>query len=150
MKDIYDNGTRMLGQVKQLKEYNDNLYRNKMIEEEQWIELAKELVVCNDSDIVSIDYDNGMGISMEIWEEIKVWTSPIRRVGDNRPNYMYSESKNSIDFRTIKDKKELGWLDKNKGILYLNDRYRMNFKAIKNQIIKDYQPKSISEYINLI
>ena len=87
---------------------------------------------------------------MDNCEEIKVWTSSIRRVGDNRPNYMYSESKNSIDFRTIKDKKELGWLDKNKGILYLNDRYRMNFKAIKNQIIKDYQPKSISEYINLI
>lgn len=69
MNNIYDNGTRMLGQVKQLKEYNDKLYRNKMIEEEQWIELAKELVLFNDNDIVSIDYDNGMGISMEIWEE---------------------------------------------------------------------------------
>lgn len=69
MKDIYDNGTHMLGRVRELKEYNDNLYRKKMIEEEQWIELAKELVLCNDSDIVSIDYDNNMGISMEIWEE---------------------------------------------------------------------------------
>lgn len=69
MKDIYDNGTHMLGRVRELKEYNDNLYRKKMIEEEQWIELAKELVLCNDTDIVSIDYDNGMGIVMEIWED---------------------------------------------------------------------------------
>ena len=66
---IYDNGTRMLGQVRDIKEYNDKLLRNKVIEEEQWVELAKELVWFNDTDIVSINYDNGMGISIECWEE---------------------------------------------------------------------------------
>ena len=69
MKDIYDNGGHMLGQVKKIKEYNDKMYRLSMIEEEQWVELAKELVLFNDTDIVSIDYDNGMGILIEKWEE---------------------------------------------------------------------------------
>lgn len=69
MEYIYDNGTYMLGQVRKIKEYNDNLFRTKQIEEEQWIELAKELVWFNDSDIVSIDYDCGMGPSIKCWEE---------------------------------------------------------------------------------
>lgn len=84
------------------------------------------------------------------WDEPTIWTSPIRRVGDNRPNYMYSESyKSMIMFRTIKDKCDLGYLDKNKNILYLNADYRMRFKAIKKQIIKDYQPKLVSEYCEI-
>lgn len=83
------------------------------------------------------------------WDEPTIWTSPIRRVGDNRPNYMYNEEKNYINFRTIKDKCELGYLDRNNNILYLNYDYKMQFKAIKKQIIKDYQPKSVSEYCNI-
>lgn len=68
MDKIYDNGNKMLGQVKRIKEYNDKLFREKAIEEEQWIELAKELVWYKDTDIVSIDYDNGMGILIEKWD----------------------------------------------------------------------------------
>ena len=83
-------------------------------------------------------------------EDITIWSSPIRRVGDNRPNYMYSESKYTVSFRTIKDKKEIGYFDKNKEILYLNDDYKTHFKAIKKQIIKDYAPKSITQYVNLV
>jgi len=82
-------------------------------------------------------------------EEITIWTSPIRRVGDNRPNYMYSEYKNTIEFRTMKDKCELGYLDTRSNILYLNYDYKTQFKAIKKQIIKDYQPESTTEYISL-
>ena len=69
MENIYDNGGHMLGQVKRIKEYNDKLYKDKAIEEEQWVELAKELVWYNDTDIVSIDYDNGMGMLIESWEQ---------------------------------------------------------------------------------
>ena len=70
MEYIYDNGTYMLGQVRKIKEYNDNMFKTKQIEEEQWIELAKELVWFDDSDIVSIDYDGCMGgISIEGWKE---------------------------------------------------------------------------------
>lgn len=69
MKDIYSNGSKMLGQVSEIKKYNDKLYRNNEIEEDVWCDLAKELVFFNDTDIVAIDYDNGMGISIEKWEE---------------------------------------------------------------------------------
>jgi len=69
MNNIYDNGTHMLGEVKRIKEYNDRLYKDKAIEEEQWLELVKELVWYNDTDIVSIDYDNGMGMTVEYWEQ---------------------------------------------------------------------------------
>jgi hypothetical protein len=69
MENIYDNGTHMLGEVKRIKEYNDRLYKEKSIDEEQWLELVKELVWYNDTDIVSIDYDNGMGMTVEYWEK---------------------------------------------------------------------------------
>ena len=69
MENIYDNGTHMLGEVKRIKEYNDRLYKDKAIEEEQWLELVKELVWYKDTDIVSIDYDNGMGMTVEYWEQ---------------------------------------------------------------------------------
>lgn len=82
-------------------------------------------------------------------DEVTIWTSPIRRIGDNRPNYLYSEIRNTIMFRTIKNKCEIGHLDKKTGTLYLNDDYRMQFKAIKRQIIKDYAPKTITRYLNL-
>ena len=84
-----------------------------------------------------------------MWEDVMVFTSPIRRVGDNRPNYLYCERGNHIYFKTIKDRVELGDYDKNQGILYFNSDYRMQYKAIKRQIIKDYQPKKVSEYLNL-
>lgn len=69
MNNIYDNGTHMLGEVKRIKEYNDKLYKDKAIDEEQWLELVKELVWYKDTDIVSIDYDNGMGMTVEYWEQ---------------------------------------------------------------------------------
>jgi len=69
MNNIYDNGTHMLGQVKRIKEYNDSLYKKERINEETWLELTKELIWFNDTDIISIDYDDGMGISIEKWEE---------------------------------------------------------------------------------
>lgn len=82
-------------------------------------------------------------------DEITIWSSPIRRLGDNRPTYMYTEGKNTVYFRTMKDKCEIGFYDKEKGILYLNDDYKTQFKAIKRQIIKDYTPKSTTAYVNL-
>ncbi len=78
-------------------------------------------------------------------DEVTIWNIA-RRVGE--PSYMYNESGNYIYFRTIKDKKEIAEYDKNKGILYINSDYKIQFKAIKRQIIKDYAPKTISEYMN--
>ena len=78
-----------------------------------------------------------------------IWIGNIVRVGSNTPRYLYNEDKDYIEFRTIKNKCELGYLDKRTGIFYVNYDYRMNFKAIKRQIIKDYAPKTISQYISL-
>lgn len=79
----------------------------------------------------------------------KIWIGNIVRVGSNTPRYMYSESKNFVEFRTIKDKKELGWLDKEKNIIYFNYDFNNKFKAIKKQIEKDYNPVKIGNYINM-
>lgn len=65
MEKIYDNGCKMLGQVKKIKEYNDNLYRKGAIEKEQWLEFAEELVLYDENNIVVIDYDNSMGITID-------------------------------------------------------------------------------------
>ena len=78
-----------------------------------------------------------------------IWLGKIRQYGDKTPNYLRNEQKNIVEFRTIKDKKELGYFDKNKCILYLNGRYKMQYKAIKRQIKHDYAPISISEYLNI-
>ena len=81
--------------------------------------------------------------------EERFWIGKIKRVGDKTPNYLHTKNGNIISFRTIKNKCDIGYYDENKDVLYLNDDYRMQFKAIKKQIIKDYAPKSITEYFNL-
>ena len=78
-----------------------------------------------------------------------IWVSQIRRIGDKRPNYMCNRNNNIVDFRTIKDKCELGYIDLRTKVLYFNRDYKNKFKAIKNQIIKDYEPNSVAEYISL-
>lgn len=78
-----------------------------------------------------------------------IWLGNLVRVGSKTPRYMYNKHNNTIEFRTYKDKKELGWLDSDKEVLYLNRDYKNQFKAVKNQIIKDYQPKNIIYYFNL-
>ena len=79
----------------------------------------------------------------------KIWIGNIVKVGSNTPRYLYNEGKNTIEFRTIKDKKELGWLDKEKNIIYFNYDFNNNFKAIKKQITKDFNIDKIESYYNL-
>lgn len=78
-----------------------------------------------------------------------IWLGNIVRVGSKTPRYLYNEMKNTIEFRTMKDKKELGWLDKEKNIIYFNYDYDNQFKAIKKQIIKDFNIDKIESYCNL-
>jgi hypothetical protein len=81
-----------------------------------------------------------------------IWLGNTVRVGSNTPRYLYHTNKNTIEFRTLKDKLELGWLDEEKGVLYLNKDYETQFKAVKRQIKKDFDTKitKITEYIGLI
>lgn len=81
--------------------------------------------------------------------EEEIWIGNIVSAYSNTPRYLRHELKDSIEFRTMKDHVEIAIFDKKTGELALNSRYRMQFKAIKKQIIKDYKPNSITEYINM-
>lgn len=80
----------------------------------------------------------------------EIWVGNIVRPGSNTPKYLCNDSKGSVEFRTMKDHIEIAYLDKKTSTLYFNARCRMQFKAIKRQIIKDYKPKNISEYCTLV
>lgn len=68
MKNIYDNGTVILGEVKKIKEYSKKQLDNKLIDEEEYLDIENELKYFNDNDIVAVNYDCGMGLSIEGWE----------------------------------------------------------------------------------
>ena len=54
-------------------------------------------------------------------------------------------------FYTKKDKKEIGYLDEKENIFYINDDYKENtyIKRIVKDILRDYNVKETSEYINV-
>lgn len=79
----------------------------------------------------------------------KIWIGNLVRPYSNTPRYMQYESENTIYFRTVKEKKEIAFLRKKEGNLYINKDRKMQFKRIINQIIKDYKPKAIAEYVDL-
>lgn len=79
-----------------------------------------------------------------------LWLGNIVRVGSKTPRYLYNETTNSIEFRTIKDKKELGWLDKKTNKIYFNYDLRNNFKQVKKQIVNDFKPDKIGDYVNVL
>lgn len=68
MDNIYDNGTVLLGEKKKIV----NQIYNNMLEEEQdefYMEILEELKDFKDNTIVAINYDNGMGYSIDYWEK---------------------------------------------------------------------------------
>jgi hypothetical protein len=65
MKKIYDNGTMVLGQVNKVREY-----LIKYNEEEDFIkDIINDLKEEKDDTIVAINYDLGMGYSIDYWDE---------------------------------------------------------------------------------
>ena len=63
MQNIYDNGEMCLGEVKKIIEY----FNTTGADIEEYEDLLKELKKLNDDDIVAINYDNGMGYSIDWW-----------------------------------------------------------------------------------
>ena len=63
MKEIYDNGRLCLGEVGKIRQ---QLINNA---EETWEieDILEELKEFEDNTIVAINYDNGMGYSIEYW-----------------------------------------------------------------------------------
>lgn len=68
MNNIYDNGTILLGEKGKVV----NQIYNNMLEEEQdefYMEILEEIKDFKDDTIVAINYDNGMGYSIDYWEK---------------------------------------------------------------------------------
>lgn len=66
---VYDNGEMLLGKAKDIKDCTKKLYEDKIIDEEFYLDTINELKDLNDTDIVTINYDNGMGIRLDWWTE---------------------------------------------------------------------------------
>lgn len=63
MQNIYDNGRLCLGEVKRIIEYFNTIGADI----EEYEEILEELKKLNDDDIVAINYDHGMGYSIDWW-----------------------------------------------------------------------------------
>lgn len=63
MKNIYDNGEKVLGRIYDLKEY---ICRN-CEDYEEVKEIIEELENYDEDTIAVINYDNGMGYSIDYW-----------------------------------------------------------------------------------
>lgn len=63
MQNIYDNGEICLGEVKRIIEYFNTIGADI----EEYEEVLEELKKLNDDDIVAINYDHGMGYSIDWW-----------------------------------------------------------------------------------
>jgi hypothetical protein len=74
MNKLYDNGEILLGRKKDIV---NQIYNNMLEEEndEEYTEILEEIKDFEDNTILAIDYDNGMGYSIDYWEdkdEVKV------------------------------------------------------------------------------
>ena len=65
MNKIYDNGEILLGKVKDIIEYTK---KQETIDEEME-EILQDLKELEDNTIVAINYDNGMGYTIDYWNE---------------------------------------------------------------------------------
>lgn len=72
MEKIYDNGEILLGEVKKIKEYTLKQYNNGIIDEEFKVDVLNDLKDFKDNTIVAINYDNGMGYSIDYWDDSDV------------------------------------------------------------------------------
>ena len=61
MNNVYDNGYKVLGKVKDIKKYLQHCIKTSDMEEEIY-DFLKELEEYKEEDIILVDYDNGMGV----------------------------------------------------------------------------------------
>ena len=68
MKEIYDNGEQLLGVVKYIRSYNNNLHVKGIIDDDTYNELEEDLKDMDEDAIIMIDYSFGMGNICKVWE----------------------------------------------------------------------------------
>ena len=75
-------------------------------------------------------------------EEVTIWYY--------NKNYMCTlRTDTTVYFRTLKDHLEFAYYDTITSTLYFNSLYDRRFTNAKRQIVKDFKPDKISEYIEL-
>lgn len=68
MNEIYDNGTIILGNVKNIRDYTIKQFENGIIEDWERDEILEELKELKEDNIVAVNYDCGMGLKTDYWE----------------------------------------------------------------------------------
>ncbi len=68
MNNVYDNGYKLLGKVKDIKEYLRNSIATSDMEEEIY-DILKDIEEKEDNTILVINYDFGMSYTIEYWQE---------------------------------------------------------------------------------
>ena len=68
MKQVYDNGEMVLGQVYYVKNYIARNISTSDMKEELY-EIIKDLEDLDETDIVCVNYDNGMGYTIDYWKK---------------------------------------------------------------------------------
>lgn len=67
-----------------------------------------------------------------------------------KDNYMCSlVTETTVYFKSIKDHLDIGYYDTITSVLYFNGLYKNRFKKAKRNIIKDFKPDVVSEYLEL-
>lgn len=68
MNKLYDNGEILLGRKKDIV---NQIYNNMLEEEndEEYNEILEDIKDFEDNTIIAINYDHGMGYSIDWWEE---------------------------------------------------------------------------------
>lgn len=69
MSYIYDNGTKLIGKCGDILEYTRRQAEAQTINEEDYEEILEELKDKDFDTIVCIDYDFGMGMVFDFWDE---------------------------------------------------------------------------------
>jgi hypothetical protein len=71
MNSVYDNCEKLLGTVKNIRLYTEKVLLETINEEIQEFnkQLLEDIKEFNDNDIIAINYDNGMGYSIDKWDE---------------------------------------------------------------------------------
>jgi len=69
MNNLYDNGEMLLGTKRDILEYTKRQNEAQLIEEEDYQEIVETLEDLEDNTIICINYDNGMGMTFDWWED---------------------------------------------------------------------------------
>lgn len=64
---VYDNGELLLGKKIDIIKYMVKLYLEDKIESEDLKEIYDYIKDYEDYDVICVNYDNGMGLSFDVW-----------------------------------------------------------------------------------